>query len=139
MRNGQGEERAVAELGAGEVIGEIAVVTGEKRTATVVAIRDTQIATLTKPAFDRLVLRHPAWAVRTISHKLAQRLIDSAALAQRAELGRIPRRQFESLLALTERVNGSRVVTRDQFLGLFDNSLFWTVASLPDRSGRHRL
>jgi hypothetical protein len=62
-----------------------------------------------------------------------------AALAQRARLGRIPRRQFESLLALTARINGSPIVTRDQFLGLFDNSLFWTVASLPDRSGRRRL
>jgi hypothetical protein len=30
-------------------------------------------------------------------------------------------------------------VTRDQFIGLFDNSLFWAVASLPDRSGRRPL
>jgi hypothetical protein len=62
-----------------------------------------------------------------------------AALAERVTLGRVPRRQFRSLLALTGRINGSKTVTRDQFLGLFDNSLFWTVASLPDRSGRRRL
>jgi hypothetical protein len=42
-------------------------------------------------------------------------------------------------MALTSRINGSRTVTRDQFVGLFDNSLFWAVASLPDRSGRRRL
>ncbi|MGH9410868.1 MAG: caleosin family protein [Vicinamibacterales bacterium] len=62
-----------------------------------------------------------------------------AALAARATLGRIPRRQFRSLLALTARINRSNTVTRDQFLGLFDNSLFWLAASLPDRSGRRRL
>jgi len=60
-------------------------------------------------------------------------------LAQRVELGRIPRRQFKSLLFLTERINGSKTVTKEQFLGLFDNSLFWVVASLPDRSGKRRL
>jgi NTE family protein/lysophospholipid hydrolase len=90
VRNDQGEERAVAELGAGEVIGEIAVVTGERRTATVVAIRDTQVARLTKAAFDRLVLRHPAWAVRTIGQKLAQRLIDAnAGRSQRCQVSTI--------------------------------------------------
>jgi len=62
-----------------------------------------------------------------------------AALAERVSLGRIPRRQFNSLLALTARINGSPTVTRDQFVGLFDNSLFWAVASLPDRSGRRPL
>lgn len=62
-----------------------------------------------------------------------------AALAARVTLGRIPRRQFSSLLALTARLNKSKTVTRDQFVGLFDNSLFWIVASLPDRSGRRRL
>jgi hypothetical protein len=61
------------------------------------------------------------------------------ALAERAHLGSIPRRQFESLLLLTARINGSRTVTKDQFLGLFDNSLFWAAASIPDRSGRRAL
>lgn len=62
-----------------------------------------------------------------------------AALNERVRLGRVPSRQFRSLLALTERINGSKTVTKDQFLGLFDNSLFWAVASLPDRSGKRRL
>jgi predicted acylesterase/phospholipase RssA len=77
VRDAEGEERVVAEVGSGEVIGEIAVVTREARTATVVAIRDTQFARLTKAAFDRLVLRHPTWAVHMISRKLAQRVTDA--------------------------------------------------------------
>ena len=62
-----------------------------------------------------------------------------AALDERVTLGKIPSRQFGSLLALTARINGAETITRDQFNGLFDNSLFWTAASLPDRSGRRRL
>jgi caleosin-related protein len=62
-----------------------------------------------------------------------------AALAERAALGTVPRRQFESFLILTETINGSKTVTRDQFLGLFDNTLFWTAASRPDISGRRKL
>ena len=61
------------------------------------------------------------------------------ALAAKTSLGRIPRRQFESLFILTERINGSKTVTREQFLGLFDNSLFWAVASMPDKAGRRPL
>jgi len=62
-----------------------------------------------------------------------------AALAVKAQLGTIPKRQFVSLFALTERINGSKTVTKEQFVGLFDNSLFWTAASMPDNSGKRRL
>jgi Ca2+-binding EF-hand superfamily protein len=60
-------------------------------------------------------------------------------LEHRSRLGRIPRRQINSLFALTERINGSKTITRKQFVALFDNSLFWTLASIPDRSGRRKL
>jgi hypothetical protein len=61
------------------------------------------------------------------------------SLAEKAQLGRVPRRQFETLLMLTGRLNGSRTVTKAQFLGLFDNSLFWTAVSIPDKTGRRKL
>ncbi len=53
------KERVHAELGAGETIGEMALITGEPRSADVYAIRDTQLAKLTKPAAERLLMRHP--------------------------------------------------------------------------------
>lgn len=62
-----------------------------------------------------------------------------AALAARAHLGTVPRRQFESLCLLTARLNRSATVTKEQFRGLFDNSLFWTTASIPDPTGRRAL
>ena len=61
------------------------------------------------------------------------------AALEHAQLGTVPRRQFESMFLLTERLNGSKTVTKSQLLGLFDNSLFWRVASLPNKRGRRRL
>lgn len=75
--DGQTRDRFIAELGPGEIVGEMAVVTGEARNATVVAVRDSQLARLTAAAFERLLIKHPSWAVRMVSHTLAQRLKDA--------------------------------------------------------------
>jgi NTE family protein/lysophospholipid hydrolase len=74
-----GRANTVAELGAGELIGEMAVVTGESRSATVEAIRDTHIAKLSRSGFERFMARHPSAAVQTVSRKLAQRLQETTA------------------------------------------------------------
>jgi len=54
-----GVPRPVRELGRGEVIGEMSLYTGEPRSATVVAIRNTLLARLAKPDFEQLVAREP--------------------------------------------------------------------------------
>jgi NTE family protein len=54
-----GVARAVRELGRGEVIGEMSLYTGEPRSATVVAIRDSVLARLDKPSFEQLIAREP--------------------------------------------------------------------------------
>lgn len=56
----KGAPRAVAELGRGQYVGELAVLTGEPRSATVVAVRDADLALLNKAAFERLLAQHPA-------------------------------------------------------------------------------
>ena len=49
----------IAEIGAGEVVGEIAILIDDKRTtATVVAIRDCELLQLDKPAFERFSQVH---------------------------------------------------------------------------------
>ena len=59
MTGDDGVARAVRELGRGEVIGEMSLYTGEPRSATVVAIRDSVLARLGKPAFEQLIARDP--------------------------------------------------------------------------------
>jgi len=59
MANEDGTQRIVRELGRGEVIGEMSLYTGEPRSATVVAIRDSVLAKLDKPQFEAMLARSP--------------------------------------------------------------------------------
>jgi predicted acylesterase/phospholipase RssA/CRP-like cAMP-binding protein len=68
-----GENRAVGEIGRGETVGEMAVLTGEPRSATVVAVRDTDLLALSKPSFDRLAEKTPRTAL-LIAGLVARRL-----------------------------------------------------------------
>ncbi len=73
-RSGEdGEARAVRELGRGEVIGEMSLFTGEPRSATVVAIRDSLLARLDKPAFEQLVARDPQVSI-AVTRQIISRL-----------------------------------------------------------------
>ena len=64
VRGADGQTRTVAELGRGEFIGELAVLTGEPRSASAIAVRDADVVTLHKHAFDRLIVRHPQVMMR---------------------------------------------------------------------------
>lgn len=54
-----GNESVLLELGRGETVGEAGLITGEKRSATVYAVRDTVLARLSKAAFNQLLAKHP--------------------------------------------------------------------------------
>jgi predicted acylesterase/phospholipase RssA/CRP-like cAMP-binding protein len=79
VREESGQETTVTELGAGELIGEMAMVTSEARSASVEATRDTQLAKLSRAGFDRFLQKHPRTALEAISRKLAQRLKDTTS------------------------------------------------------------
>ena len=66
-------ERVLNEVGAGETLGEMAVLTAEPRSATVYALRDSLLARLPAAAFQRLVDRHPR-LLRRVSALLIERL-----------------------------------------------------------------
>lgn len=76
VERGDGTRAAIGQIGMGEVVGEMALIGGEIRTATVLAIRDSFIARLNRSAFDDLLGRYP--------HKLL-RLFGSAAIARTRE------------------------------------------------------
>ncbi len=56
-RSAEGEQ-VIGEVARGETVGELAVLTGDARSATVRAIRDTELVKLSKDAFDRLLVQH---------------------------------------------------------------------------------
>ena len=71
-KNGDGVRRVSGEAGPGETIGEFALLTNEKRNATVYAIRETIVAKLTAPIFEELVAEYPQ-AMMHITRIIIQR------------------------------------------------------------------
>ena len=54
-----GGVRVLEESGRGTAVGELGLLTGEPRAATIVAVRDSDLVRLSKAAFDALLDRHP--------------------------------------------------------------------------------
>lgn len=61
-----GRTIALAELGAGSLFGELAVLDGEVRSATVECMESTQAVVLTAPDVRRVLLRNPEIAMKVI-------------------------------------------------------------------------
>ena len=66
-------EALVRELGPGQTVGELALLTGEPRNGTVVAIRDAVVYRLGTDEFDRTARSHPD-VTRTMLATFASRL-----------------------------------------------------------------
>ncbi|MEZ5850267.1 MAG: cyclic nucleotide-binding domain-containing protein [Hyphomicrobiaceae bacterium] len=74
----RGRDGAIAEIGPGSPVGEIAFLAGGERTATVIAARDSLVLRLGRPEFDRLCARMPdIW--RALTATLATRLAETNA------------------------------------------------------------
>ena len=73
--NTGGHREIVAALGPGEWFGEMALLSGEPRAATVTALVDTVLWRLGRQAWDDLLEKHPSWLMQfcaTLSKRLAQ-------------------------------------------------------------------
>lgn len=69
----EGHRRLVGTIAAGETVGEMALISGKPRNATVIALRDTELGGLSRTAFDKLMLSHPQ-GLRRVAELMAQRL-----------------------------------------------------------------
>ncbi|MBK9941152.1 MAG: patatin-like phospholipase family protein [Kouleothrix sp.] len=72
-RAAPGGEHAVREIGRGELVGEFALLTGEPRSATVRAVRDSNLVRLSQALFERLLQRYPQ-AMTQIARSIVQRV-----------------------------------------------------------------
>jgi len=70
----EGTERVLHDLGRGSVVGEIALLTDRPRTATVHAVRDSDLQLLRAPVFHQLAERSPA-LMSEMMRLLADRLL----------------------------------------------------------------
>jgi CRP-like cAMP-binding protein len=86
VRIGAGvEQRDVARLAAGQCFGAMSLMTGEARTATVVAATDSVCYRLDKPAFERVLRETPALADQIAELLAARRMALEAARDEREE------------------------------------------------------
>lgn len=69
----EGQDQFVANVPAGETVGEMSVISGEPHSAKLVALRDSELLRLGKSAFQRLVVRHPRLSLN-LMQLLVQRL-----------------------------------------------------------------
>lgn len=67
--------RSVAQIGAGEVVGELGVLTGERRSAGAYAVRDTELIMLGRTAFENLMKESPQ-SIVSLTRLIARRLVN---------------------------------------------------------------
>ena len=86
INDNRGRTRRIGYIHAGETVGELALISGEPRSATVTALRDSTLFGLDQSAFQRLIDRHPATSGQLL-RMLAERQVRNqgpAALSRQA-------------------------------------------------------
>lgn len=75
-----GREQAVATLGPGDVVGEMSLFTGDRRTATVSAVTNVDAIEITKWSLERVFARAPE-LLDTFAYVLAKRQAELSLIA----------------------------------------------------------
>ncbi|MBS0658720.1 MAG: mechanosensitive ion channel [Verrucomicrobia bacterium] len=89
VRGAGGESSEVARLRAGDCFGEMSLLTGEPRSATVQASEDCEVLEITKKVFASLLSREES-LVQRLSDLLARRRLETEGHAQRTVNGHAP-------------------------------------------------
>jgi predicted acylesterase/phospholipase RssA len=69
-----GAETRAVELGRGEIVGELGLVTRRPRTRSVCAVRDTYLGRLSVPSYDRLLVKFPQEVMGVFASRVALRV-----------------------------------------------------------------
>jgi small-conductance mechanosensitive channel/CRP-like cAMP-binding protein len=106
VRNDEtGQEKEVSQLGAGNFFGEMSLMTGERRTATVVALGDVECYRLSAESFRRVIGQRPEQA-EDFAEVLAQRKAELEATRQGLDAEARARRAQTHKQDLLDKVRG---------------------------------
>ena len=72
LRDESGHAHAVTHLSGGDSVGELSVLTGNRRAADVIAIRDSSVARLSKQDFEEITRDHPQAGLNIARYALNQ-------------------------------------------------------------------
>jgi CRP/FNR family cyclic AMP-dependent transcriptional regulator len=96
-----GSERILAILGPGALVGELAMIDAQPRSASVVAARDSELSFISRSAFEAIAKTHPD-IYRHIVKLLAQRLRDTNMVVAAMSFLSLKGRVAQALLSLAE-------------------------------------
>lgn len=80
-------ERFLGSIAAGETVGEMALISGRRRVASVRALRDSEVVRFRKADFERLLATHP----KAMLHLMRTAMVRLEDSLKRAGLPRVPR------------------------------------------------
>ena len=105
LEGGGGRRESIAVLGPQDSFGEMALLSGEPRSATIITVKDTTVWRLTREAWNELIEKYPTWLLHfcaTLSKRLAR-------VEQQYSQGR------DAFNSLAEEFYGSRSPEQQQF------------------------
>ncbi len=112
-----GAERILAILGPGSIVGDLAIIDGKPRSASVSALRDTRLQFVSQTAFDAFAGKNPE-IYKYLAKVLAERLRDTDAIVAAGSFlplkGRVARALLELAEGFGHNVGGTRVVIRQK-------------------------
>jgi CRP/FNR family transcriptional regulator, cyclic AMP receptor protein len=112
-----GGERILAILGSGSIVGDLAIIDGKPRSASVSALRDTRLQFVSQNAFNAFAAANPE-IYKYLAKVLAERLRDTDLMVAAGSFlplkGRVARALLELAEAFGHNVGGTRVVIRQK-------------------------
>ena len=117
MVSRSGTERILAFLGSGAIVGELSMIDGRPRSASVVAVRDARLSFLSRAAFEAFAQKHPE-VYKTLVTLLASRLRETDIVIAAGSFLPLRGRVASVLLELAENfgqdVGSGRIVIRQK-------------------------
>ncbi|HXX09295.1 MAG TPA: Crp/Fnr family transcriptional regulator [Pseudolabrys sp.] len=117
MVSPKGAERILAILGPGSIVGDMAVIDGRPRSASVSALRDCKLSFVSRSAFETIAAKNPE-VYKHLLGLLASRLRDTDQVVAAGTFlpvkGRVARAMLDLAAAFGNDVGGGRIVIRQK-------------------------
>jgi CRP-like cAMP-binding protein len=118
MMSTRGSERILAILGPGAIVGELAMLDGLPRSASVVAVRDAQLTFISRAKFDETTRQHPEIYQHLVALLAARLRETDQVIAAESFLplkGRVAMMLLELAGHFGDDVGAGRIVIRQKF------------------------
>jgi CRP/FNR family transcriptional regulator, cyclic AMP receptor protein len=117
MVSHSGDERILAFVGRGDIVGELSIIDGLPRSASVVAVRDATLSCLSRTAFETFAEKHPE-LYKSLVGLLAKRLRETNTVVAAGSFlslkGRVARTMLELAEHFGQEVGSGRIEIRQK-------------------------